>query len=129
MSELETRFTAVLQALKTATSVRQASDVVLLRFECPADTSEAVRQKRASYGDGYYQKFANKKIEDIKDLVNQPPYLRSVKATLLNVREAPGTNNPILKQLQKGTACTVLEEKDGWGRISAGGWVSLDYLE
>lgn len=128
MSELESRFTAVLQALKTATSVRQASDVVLLRFECPADTSEAVRQKRASFGDGYYQKFANRNIEDIKELVNQPPYLRSVKATLLNVREAPGTNNPILKQLQKGTACTVLEEKDGWGRISEGGWVCLDYL-
>ena len=128
MSELETRFTAVLQALKNATSVRQASDVVLLRFECPADTSEAVRQKRASFGDMYYQKFANGNVSDNKESVSSFPYFRSVTASLLNVRQGPGTTYAILKQIQKGTACTIVEEKDGWGKLSEGGWVCLDYL-
>lgn len=50
----------VMKVLKTATSVRQASDVILLDYERPADQSEAVKVKRASYGQGYYDKYAVK---------------------------------------------------------------------
>ena len=39
-------YKAVLATLKTATSVRAASDSVLLNFERPADQSEAVQKKR-----------------------------------------------------------------------------------
>ena len=48
-------------ALKTATSVRQASDIVLLKYERPADSGTAVREKRASYGEKYYRKYASSK--------------------------------------------------------------------
>ena len=47
----------VLNALKTASSVREASDVVLKKFECPADQSEAVKVKRAGYGQKYFEKY------------------------------------------------------------------------
>lgn len=50
----------VISVLGSATSVRQASDVVLLDFERPADQSEAVKVKRASYGQSYYDKYAGK---------------------------------------------------------------------
>ena len=56
--ELSTSYKTVLNALKTASSVREASDVVLKKFECPSDKSETVKVKRAGYGQKYYEKFA-----------------------------------------------------------------------
>lgn len=56
--ELGNSFPAVLSALKTAKTVRAASDVVLLKFERPANQGEAVKQKRAQYGQTYYDKYA-----------------------------------------------------------------------
>ena len=56
--ELSTGYKSVLSTLKTATAVRTASDSVLLNFERPADQSEAVKTKRAKYGQTYYDKYA-----------------------------------------------------------------------
>ena len=58
MNELALSYPTVLNTLKTATSVRQASDAVLLQFERPANQSEANQEKRASYGQVYYDKYA-----------------------------------------------------------------------
>ena len=55
--ELSTSYKTVLNALKTASSVREASDVVLKKFECPADQSETVKVKRAGYGQKYFEKY------------------------------------------------------------------------
>jgi len=59
--ELGGSFPAVLSALKTAKTVRAASDVVLLKFERPANQGEAVKQKRAQYGQVYFDKYATGK--------------------------------------------------------------------
>ena len=56
--ELGSAFPAVLSALKTAKTVKEASDTVLLKFERPANQGEAVRLKRAGYGQTYYDKYA-----------------------------------------------------------------------
>jgi hypothetical protein len=56
--ELGRSFASVLRTLKTAQSVREASDVVLLKFERPADQSEAAKARRASYGQKYYDRYA-----------------------------------------------------------------------
>lgn len=56
--ELQTTYKGVVDTLKNATSVRQASDVVLHDFESPADQSTAVEVKREGYGQFYYNKFA-----------------------------------------------------------------------
>lgn len=60
MKELTEGYKSVLETLKTATSVREASDAVLLKFERPANQSEEVQEKRASYGMKYYEKYAVK---------------------------------------------------------------------
>lgn len=57
--ELSESYKSVLNTLKTATSVRQASDDVLTKFERPADMSESVQVKRASFGQQYYDKYAS----------------------------------------------------------------------
>lgn len=51
-------YTAVLAVLKAAKSVLEASNVVLMQYEKPADQSEAVQEKRAGFGKTYYDKFA-----------------------------------------------------------------------
>lgn len=56
--ELETDFPGVLDSLKNASSIRNASDAVLHDFEAPADQSEAVEIKRAEYAQFYYNQFA-----------------------------------------------------------------------
>lgn len=55
--ELKTLFPNTLSILKSATSIRQASDEVLLNFEKPANQGESTQQTRASYGQGYYDEF------------------------------------------------------------------------
>ena len=56
--ELAESYPAVLAALKSAKSVREASDVVLTKYERPADQSENVKIKRAGYGQTYLSKYA-----------------------------------------------------------------------
>ena len=58
IEELATNYPSVLKALQTAQTVREASDAVLTKYEQPKDQSEAVKQKRAAYGQKYYDKFA-----------------------------------------------------------------------
>lgn len=56
--ELSEGYASVLAALKTATSVRQASDAVLLKYERPANQSDSVQKKRAGFGMTYFNKYA-----------------------------------------------------------------------
>ena len=58
MKELRDSFPAVLAVLKTAKTVREASDAMLLKFERPADQSEENCKRRAKMGQEYYDMFA-----------------------------------------------------------------------
>ena len=49
---------AIMQALAIADSVKAASDVILLKFERPKDQSEAAKNRRAGFGQRYYDKYA-----------------------------------------------------------------------
>lgn len=63
MKELSTNYKAVLTTLRSATTVKAASNAVLLQFERPADQSAAMQEKRAGYGQTYYDKYAAKTAE------------------------------------------------------------------
>lgn len=56
--ELSENYPSILHTLENATSVLQASNEVLLKFERPANQSIAVQNKRAEYGQTYYDKYA-----------------------------------------------------------------------
>lgn len=53
-------YTSVVNTLKSATSVLEASNAILLQYERPADQSESVQKKRADCGQKYFNKFAGK---------------------------------------------------------------------
>lgn len=55
--ELSEGYSGILSTLKTATSVKAASDLVLTKFERPRDMGEKVKTKRAEYGQRYYDKY------------------------------------------------------------------------
>ena len=57
-------YTTVYNTIKNATSVKEASDVVLTQYERPADQSNTVKTKRASYGQKYYDQFVTDKKEE-----------------------------------------------------------------
>lgn len=56
--ELSESYPSILYTLENATSVLQASNEVLLKFERPANQSKEVQEKRAQYGQTYYDKYA-----------------------------------------------------------------------
>lgn len=60
--ELSGSYASLFATLKTASTVRAASDRVLVDFERPADQSEEVKVKRAGYGQTYYDKYAGKTV-------------------------------------------------------------------
>lgn len=55
--ELNISYKIVLKTIKSAKSVKEASDIVLTKFERPKDQSDAVKIKRASYGQYFFDKY------------------------------------------------------------------------
>ncbi len=109
-----------------AASVREASDVVLLKYEMPADQSEAVQIKRAGYGQKYYDKYANPAGSSV-------PYLVRVTNHTLNYRKGPGVEYDSYGYIAPGIY-TIVEEQNGWGLLKGyakyrNGWVCLKYTE
>lgn len=119
-------YKAVLQTLKTAKTVKEASDAVLTGFEKPANQSDAVKAKRAGYGQGYYDKYAAKQTAAPASV----PYLVKVTADALNVRSGPGTSYKVNQTITDQGTYTIVEEKNGWGRLkSNAGWICLAYTK
>lgn len=127
--ELSESYTSVLKALKTAKSVREASDIVLTNFERPANQSESVKQTRAKFGQGYYDKYAGTGTSS--DTTTS--YRVRITAGVLNIRKGPGTNYGTNGQIKDKGVYTIVAESSGtgatkWGKLKSGaGWISLDY--
>lgn len=126
--ELES-YKTVLSALKSATSVRAASDVVLTRYEKPANQGETARKKRAAYGQKYYDKYAG------GTATTDDSFKVKVGITNLNIRRGPGTNYGRTGTFARKGQHVISEvatgegSKAGWGRLKTGeGWIALDYV-
>jgi len=105
-------YKTVYATLQTATSVRQASDIVLTQYECPANQSEAVKQQRAKYGQVYYDKYAGTTPQPTP-APSPCPYTVKVLVDELNIRSGPGTNYPIVGSIKDHGVYTIVKEQDG----------------
>lgn len=79
LQELKTSYSAVYRVLVSAKSVKEASDAVLLQFERPADQSAAAQHRRVTYGQAYYDAYADSLHADLavlvqKGIINTPAY-------------------------------------------------------
>ena len=90
MIELSSNYKKLLNILKTTSSIKKASDEVLLQFERPANQNSTMRNKRASYGQKYYDKYSKKNICQKKESVNYMKY---------------NLNNKPLICIQKNSTC------------------------
>lgn len=138
MKELTESYPAVLVVLKSVSSVREASDAVLLWYERPADTSEAVQVKRAGFGQRYYEKYAGGSgATSSGGMTNVDcPFMVKVTATDLNIRRGAGTNTAKTGKYTGAGVFTIVEVKSGkgsdkgWGKLKSGaGWIALDHCQ
>lgn len=57
-------------------------------------------------------------------------YLVRITADSLNVRAKSTVNSTIVTQVHKGDIYTIIEEREGWGKLKSGtGWISLNYTQ
>lgn len=57
-------------------------------------------------------------------------YKVKVTANTLNVRSGPSTNYAVVTQVKAGDVYTIIEEREGWGRLKSGaGWIALEYTQ
>lgn len=130
-------YKTVINALKSAESVRAASDAVLLGYEKPADQSESIQKKRAGYGEAYYKKYAGQQAavqQETPQAAAGVPFSVQVDITDLNIRTGAGTDYKKTGKCTGKGVFTIIEVKEGkgstagWGRLKSGaGWISLDY--
>ncbi len=73
---------------------------------------------------------ANKKVTATTNTTQQSStgYRVKITASVLNVRKGAGTNYAIATNVKKNEVYTIVEEKNGWGKLKSGaGWISLSY--
>ncbi len=89
---MKEEYTAIWKVLTTATTVREASDAVLLKFERPADQSEAVQVKRAGFGQTYFDKYAPAASTVPSETAEEKKPAIAVSATQAKYINATGTH-------------------------------------
>lgn len=114
--------TSVWNVCLKATSVLEASNAMLLKFERPADQSEKVQTLRAGYGERYYNQFVPLPEEGIKKKENKSYCGAGIGTAVamqeMNIRTASTTQSQIIGTLKKGAAVEVLEiTSNQWYKI------------
>ena len=116
------KYSSVLKVLKNATTIREASDAVLTKYEKPANQSDAVKKKRAQYGVAIFER-QNKVIKK---------YVR-VNRNSVYVRTGPGTMHDKLGVAFKGKTFELIriDKNTGWYCIQYSenytGWITNKY--
>ena len=63
-------------------------------------------------------------------VVTASTYQVRVMVNTLNVRSGPTSSNAIVTQIKKNGVYTIVEEKEGWGKLKSGaGWIDLQYTQ
>lgn len=126
LHELTTKYGTLVSNLKKCTTVKAASDLILTQFEKPADQSDTVKNKRASYAMEYYNQYA--KISSTA--ASEVPFIVSVQIANLMILTGPGNNYlPNGKYTGIGKF-TIVEVQNGYGLLKSyqtnrNGWIPL----
>lgn len=127
LKELNEKYGSVLTSLRSAKTILEASNAMLLGFEKPANQTVENQKKRASYCQIFYDKYASSEVLPFKVKVAIPNLI---------IRTGPGTNYDKLDRFTGIGTFTIVEtssgegSNSGWGKLKSGlGWISLDYCE
>lgn len=114
IKELSEGYKSVLSVLMSTTSVREASDAVLLQFERPANMGVDVQVKRAGYGQVYFDKYAKEGVMTEQELRAK---VVSIAQSYIGCNESDGSHKKIIdiynshKPLARGYA---VKYTDAW---------------
>ena len=121
-------YKAVMTVLNSAASVREASDIVLHKYEQPGDQSVAVEEKRAASGQTFFDRFTGSGASPFPVV----PFLVRVVIPDLNIRTSPGSaDNSNLSGKYTGIGTfTIVEISGSWGLLKSyrekrNGWIYL----
>lgn len=128
VKEMSQDYKSVWTAVVNAKDIRTASDIVMLKYEKPAGTSEKSKVKRSSYAQKFYAEFAKPDPEPEPQPEPQPSGKKMVRAkSQVNIRSGPGKNNPILGELKGNRTAELLSTENGWHKIAV--YVMAEYAE
>jgi surface antigen len=122
-------YSGVLSKLKSAKDIRTASDAVLVSYERPADQSESAKQRRAGYGQTYFDQFGAKQKGGgnvFKERTTKPE-----AGNKYYITKGAGGWSPAIKGSPTDKDCDVLANCVGYaiGRFNEiGGYGSCKYL-
>lgn len=113
-------YTTVINTLKSASSVRKASDVVVKRYEKPKHQEESFLKNRADFGQKYYNKFT--------------PKCKMVHPTTdrVNVRVGNGLKYRRILQANKIDAFEYVGTIGNWHAVVVNdqvGWISAEFTK
>ncbi len=117
VKEMSESYKSVWKAVTEATSIRVASDTVMLKYEKPGTTTEAAKQKRAAYGQKFYDQFAKKPEPKPTPA---PSGKKMVMATVnVNLRAGAGKDKDNkVGELKKGKMLEVIGTENGWYKVA-----------
>ena len=119
-------YKTVISAVKSAKDIRTASDVVMLKYERPAGKTESAKQKRANYGQKYFDQFA-------KSVPASTPAgkMMVVAKVNVNIRSGDAVSFTKLGSIKTGERLEwVATAENGWYAVRFNGkvgWVSGDF--
>ena len=90
------RYSSVVKVLRSAKSIKEASDIVLTKYEKPANQSESVKKKRAEYGKKIFDRQMGITSDETKKTDSNEKQNTVIKHTLRN-----GDSGKEVKELQK----------------------------
>ena len=138
VKELSGDFPITWKMMCEATDIRSASDSFMLRYEKPANTSEAMKQRRARYGQQFYEQFTSKH-DEIPDKTpekkDEKPMSKNVVITTDKVNLRAGNDkkfSAISKANKNATYEWVATAENGWHAIKLKdrvAWVSGEFSE
>lgn len=121
VKEMSENYKTAWKTVQSTNSIRTASDLVMLKYEKPASTSEAAKKKRAIYAQMFYDKFAG-------DPSPAPSGKKMVRAkTQVNIRMTPDKKLAKVGELKKGQELEWIATENGWHKVAV--WVSGDFSE
>lgn len=132
--EINNSYKSVYKAVTEATDIRTASDIVMLKYEKPGTITESAKQKRANYGQKYFDMFYSEPEPSPEPEPIPVVTKKYVKATAnVNIRTGDATSFTRLgKLLKDNTLEYVATSVTGWYAVRYNGkvaWISNEFSE
>ena len=131
-------YKTVWNTILNATSVKEASDMVMLRYEQPGNTSDKAKEKRAQFGQEFFDKYAKDTAPKGLDILPDPalPRVRTIKSGV-NIRFGNSKKYGVITQIAKaGTTFPYVTTIGDWYAVEVVvnhkryvGWVLRDFTE